>query len=68
MDGFGEALERCRRWRAKAEEIRIVAQSMSTESGRRTPLQIASDYEALADSCEKRIQQRDAQDRSGTGR
>jgi hypothetical protein len=46
------ASNRIRRWRAKAEEIRTAAESMTSESARRTFLQIARDYEALADSWE----------------
>jgi hypothetical protein len=47
------ALNRIRRWRAKAEEIRTAAESMTSESARRMFMQLARDYDALADSWER---------------
>jgi hypothetical protein len=37
------------RWRAKAEECRTMVEMMSSESARRTLLQMAQNYDALAE-------------------
>lgn len=41
-----------RRFRARAEEIRTMADGMSTPEGRRTILEIAATYDKLADNFE----------------
>jgi len=48
-----------RRWRAKAEECRTVAESMRSESARHMLLRVARDYQVLAESWEKAAQQGD---------
>src|SRR6266481_3378315 len=58
-----EASAHARRWRAKAEEVRTVAESMSSKSARHTLLQLARDYETLADSWEKAAHKRSDRDR-----
>jgi hypothetical protein len=57
-------LDRARRWRAKAEEVRTAAESMPNEAGRRTLLQLARDYDALAESWERAVQQNGERDRN----
>jgi len=49
----GDVLQRARRWRAKAEELRTAAESMSNEAARNSFLRLARDYEALAERAEK---------------
>jgi hypothetical protein len=58
-----EALERARRWRAKAEECRTAADSMETEAARRWFLQLARSYEALAGHAEREVRERGDRDR-----
>jgi hypothetical protein len=41
-------------WRARAEEARVVAQSLADAESKRMMLQVADDYERLADRAEKR--------------
>jgi len=41
-------------WRARAEEARVVAQSLGDAECRRMMLQVAHDYERLADQAERR--------------
>jgi hypothetical protein len=53
-----DASNRARRWRARAKECRAAADSMSTESARRSFLRLARDYEALAELAEKEAHQR----------
>jgi hypothetical protein len=53
-----EAAAQARRWRAKAEECRAVAETMSGESARLTILRLARGYDTLADSWEKVAQKR----------
>jgi hypothetical protein len=48
-----EALARARRWRAKAEECRAAAESMSTGAARSSFLQLARNYEGLAQHAER---------------
>jgi hypothetical protein len=43
-----------KRWRERAEEIRSVAQRMQDELARGVMLQLAHDYERLADEAERR--------------
>jgi hypothetical protein len=50
--------ERARRWHAKAEEIRVAAESIGSESARHTLLRLAHDYDALAESLELLILER----------
>jgi hypothetical protein len=42
-----------RSWRAKAEEIRTVAESMSSEAAKHTLGRLARDYEAMAETAER---------------
>ncbi len=42
-----------RRWRAKAEELRTAADSMSNETARSSLLQMARNYERMAEQAEK---------------
>jgi hypothetical protein len=58
-----EASAHARRWLAKTEECRAVAETMSGESARLTILRLAQGYETLADSWEKVAQKRRDQDR-----
>jgi hypothetical protein len=48
-DPSADALARARRRRLKAEECRTAGESMGTEAARRTLLQLARDYDALAE-------------------
>ena len=57
-------LDRARKWRAKAEEVRTAAESMRNEAGRRTLLRLAHDYEALAEFWEKAARQHGERDRN----
>jgi len=41
-------------WRARAEETRVVAESMQDEESREMMLRIASDYEHMAERAEER--------------
>lgn len=41
-------------WRARAEEARVVAQSLADAESKRMMLQVADDYDRLADQAEKR--------------
>jgi hypothetical protein len=50
--------KRARRWHAKADEIRTAAESMRSESARKTLLRLAHDYDALAESLELLILER----------
>jgi hypothetical protein len=59
-----EASAHARRWRAKAEEVRTVAESMRSESARHTLLRLAHDYETLSDSWEKAAHKRPRQIRN----
>jgi hypothetical protein len=56
-DPTADALARAHRWRLKAEECRAAGESMGTEAARRTLLQLARDYEALAEYTEKEVHQ-----------
>jgi hypothetical protein len=49
----GDVLQRVRRWRAKTEELRTAAESMSNKAARNSLLRLARDYEALAEHAEK---------------
>jgi hypothetical protein len=60
---IAEATARARSWRAKAEEIRTAAESLGSDGARRSLLQLAHDYEALAERAEKEARQRDHQAR-----
>jgi predicted Rossmann-fold nucleotide-binding protein len=42
-------------WRARAEEIRTLAEDMNDLESRRTMLRIADDYEKLAKRAEQRV-------------
>ncbi len=53
-----DALNRARRWRARSEECRTAADSMSTRAARGSLLLLARDYEALAELAEKEAHQR----------
>jgi hypothetical protein len=53
-----DASNRARRWRARAEECRAAADSVSTGAARRSFLRLARDYEALAELAEKEAHQR----------
>ena len=43
------------RWRDRAEEARVQAEQMSTEDTRRMMLQVADDYDHMAERAVKRI-------------
>jgi hypothetical protein len=43
-----------RRWRAKAEELRTIADGMTSDHARRQMLNASENYERLADEAEKR--------------
>jgi hypothetical protein len=58
-----EALARVRKWRARAEECRSLAESMSSDPARHTLHQLAVDYEALADSWEQAARHRGERER-----
>ena len=60
---IAEAIARARSWRAKAEEVRTAAESMGNNGARRSLLQLARDYEALAERAEKEALRRDDQER-----
>ncbi len=49
--------ERAWRWRAKAEEVRTAADSMRSDSARHTLLELARDYDVLAESLELALRQ-----------
>jgi len=51
-----QAATHARAWHAKAEEIRTVAGSMSSEEARRTLDRLARSYEAMAGSAERGAQ------------
>jgi len=55
---FDEALARARRWLAKAEEVRTAAESMNNERPRSSLLQLARNYEVLAELLERVIGER----------
>ncbi len=57
-----EVLARARKWQAKAEEIRAVAESMSSEAARSSLGQMARNYEALAEHAEREASQRRSKD------
>jgi len=52
-----QALDRARRWRAKAEEIETAADSMHDHSARQALLQLARSYRTLAQYDEELVQQ-----------
>jgi hypothetical protein len=58
-----DAMDRARRWRAKAEECRTAGESMNSEAARNALLQLARDYEALAESQEQATHQRGGRER-----
>ena len=53
-----EAWERACRWHAKAEECRTAAESMVAEAARSSLLQLARNYQVLAELAEKEAHQR----------
>jgi hypothetical protein len=53
-----DAANRARRWRARAEDCRAAADSMSSGSARSSFLQVARDYEGLAELAEEEAHQR----------
>ena len=58
-----EALARVRKWRARAEECRSLAESMISDPARHTLHQLAVGYEALAESWEQAARQRGDRER-----
>ena len=50
-----EELQRIKRWRARAEEVRVNAEVMRDASARQTLLRVAEQYELLADSAERQL-------------
>jgi len=61
-----EALARARRWRVKAEECRTAADSMATEAARGSFLQLARNYQALAEHAEKEARQQGGKNRNAS--
>jgi hypothetical protein len=51
-DSNETAAANVRRWRAKAEEIRTAADSMSRDAACHTPARLARDYDAIAERAE----------------
>jgi hypothetical protein len=49
---MSEELETARRYRAHAEELRQIAEGMKDEPNRRVIIQVAKDYEKMANSLE----------------
>ena len=50
-----EVLQRIKRWRARAEEVRVNAEDMHDPETRQTLLRIAHQYELLADGAERQL-------------
>jgi hypothetical protein len=48
-------------WRSRAEEARVVAESMSDEQSRQIMMGIADDYERMARLAEERVKKRKQQ-------
>ncbi len=51
------SLERLRRFRSLAEEVRLAAERMADPDSRRTMLCLADNYDSLADHIEEQIDQ-----------
>ena len=51
-----DSLQRIRRWRMKAEELRTAGQDFTDNRGRNYLLHAAESYEALADAAQARLQ------------
>ena len=60
-DPTSEARARGHRWRAKAEELRKVAESATSDTARRALLLMARDYDALTEHAEREARQQDEQ-------
>ena len=56
-----------RTWRAKAEEVRTIADGMRNDHARRGMLNAAANYELLADEAEERDKPEDARSRPKAG-
>jgi hypothetical protein len=56
-----------RTWRAKAEELRTVADGLKNEIARQGMLAAAANYERLADEAEERDKPEDARSRPKAG-
>jgi hypothetical protein len=56
-----------RRWRAKAEEIRTVADSMSSDAARHALARLAGNYETMAERAEGAAKNQEQEARSGRG-
>ncbi len=52
---FESPLDRLRRFRALAEEVRLTAERMADPDARRTLLHLADNYDSLADHIEEQI-------------
>ena len=52
---FDTRLEDVERWRNRAEEMRIIAEEMISESNKEVALRLAADYDRLADLAEERV-------------
>jgi hypothetical protein len=50
-----EELQRIKRWRARAEEVRVNAEVMRDATARQTLLRVAEQYDLLADSAERQL-------------
>jgi len=50
-----EELQRIKRWRARAEEVRVNADQMRDSTARQTLLRVAEQYDLLADSAERQL-------------
>ena len=52
-------------WQARAEEARVVAESLQDPTSREIMLRIASDYERMAEKAEERSKRKIRHDTSG---
>ncbi|HTO84777.1 MAG TPA: hypothetical protein VMQ73_21320 [Methylomirabilota bacterium] len=48
-------MQRIKRWRARAEEVRVNADQMRDSTARQTLLRVAEQYDLLADSAERQL-------------
>ena len=50
-----DELQRIKRWRARAEEVRVNAEQFSDPDARHTLERVAQQYDLLADDAERRL-------------